>query len=270
MKIVTYPLLYLIRAFAKAFYRVEVTWIGGRPENPWNDDLRLIAILNHTSLYEPLLAGGVELELRWHIGRRGTIPVAQKTLDRPIVGRFFRLVAPNVVPITRQRDHTWAEFARRAAPGSLVIILPEGRMKRANGLDKDGKLMTVRGGIADLLAQVAEGTMMIAYSGGLHHVQVPGQTFPRLFQPIKMGIEILDIPTYLTSFGLEDTRDRKLAIIEDLERRRDTHCVDPRQPTPYYDREGRVLHPGLGEAAVASGPVVGDDSQRGGREGVRA
>ena len=34
---------------------------------------------------------------------------------------------------------------------AVVIILPEGRMKRATGLDKKGMPMTVRGGVADIL-----------------------------------------------------------------------------------------------------------------------
>ena len=46
-------------------------------------------------------------------------------------------------------------------------------MKRANGMDLEGMPMTIRGGVADLLMAIPGGRMLIAYSGGLHHVQVP-------------------------------------------------------------------------------------------------
>ena len=64
---------------------------------------------------------------------------------------------------------------RQIDPDAMVLILPEGRMKRATGLDSEGKPMTVRGGIADILETIGEGRMLLAYSGGLHHVQAPGR-----------------------------------------------------------------------------------------------
>jgi hypothetical protein len=36
----------------------------------------------------------------------------------------------------------------------MVLMAPEGRMKRADGLDAHGQPMTVRGGIADILEVV--------------------------------------------------------------------------------------------------------------------
>ena len=65
----------------------------------------------------------------------------------------------------------------------MVIILPEGRMKRENGLDLHGNPMNVRGGIADILLAMKQGRMLIAYSGGLHHVQFPGGV-PRIFKTV--------------------------------------------------------------------------------------
>ena len=55
-------------------------------------------------------------------------------------------------------------------------------MKRRNGLDSQGQPMTVRGGIADILEAIPSGPMLIAYSGGLHHVQAPGETLPAVFR----------------------------------------------------------------------------------------
>ena len=223
---VNYTLLLGIRTFARTFYRFDVKWVAPPPADPWST-LRIVAILNHTSLYEPLLAGGVPTALMRRIAYHGIVPVADKTLRRPFVGRFFRLVAPDVVPITRQRDQTWQEVTARIRGDSMVIILPEGRMKRANGLDKDGNPMTVRGGIADLVRGIGEGGMLLAYSGGLHHVQVPGQRLPKLFRKIQMRLEVVDIASYREELTEQAGRHGfKLAMIQDLQARRDRHCAE--------------------------------------------
>ena len=221
---VTYPLLLAIKAVSRAFYDIRVDWVVAPADEPWHD-LRLVAILNHTSLYEPLLAGGVPNRLLREIARRAVVPVAEKTLNRPLVGRFFRLVAPDVVPVTRQRDQTWQELVDRIGPRSLVVIAPEGRMKRAGGLDAEGKPMTVRGGIADVLRGIPDGRMLIAYSGGLHHVQHPGELLPRPFKRIAMRLEVLDIAAYRAELQAHAGRHGfKHAVIRDLEARRDHHC----------------------------------------------
>jgi len=100
-------------------------------------------------------------------------------------------------------------------------------MKRATGLDSEGRTMSVRGGIADILDSVGEGRMLIAYSGGLHHVQVPGQRFPRLFQTIRMRLEVVEIGEYRRAMmerGGGTPEGSKAAVIADLEHRRDTFC----------------------------------------------
>jgi 1-acyl-sn-glycerol-3-phosphate acyltransferase len=223
---INYSLLLGVRTFARTFYRFDVKWVAEPPADLWQT-LRIVAILNHTSLYEPLLAGGVPTDLMRRIAYNGIVPVADKTLKRPLVGRFFRLVAPDVVPITRQRDQTWTEVTQRIGGDSMVIILPEGRMKRANGLDKDGKPMTVRGGIADLVKGIPGGRMLLAYSGGLHHVQVPGQTLPKLFKKIQLRLEVVDVAEYREEISRQAERHEfKLALIRDLERRRDLHCAE--------------------------------------------
>ena len=223
---VNYPLLLAVKTVARTFYRIDVDWVDEPVEKPW-DQLRVIAILNHTSLYEPLFAGGVPNRLLYQIARRGVVPVAEKTYNRPLVGRFFGLVAPDVVPITRQRDASWQELVDRIGPRSLVIIAPEGRMKRATGLDAEGKPMTVRGGIADVLRGIPDGLMLVGYSGGLHHVQHPGETLPRLFQRIQMRFELIDIAAYRAELLSRGGRHGfKREVIRDLEERRDRVCAD--------------------------------------------
>ncbi len=217
-------LMTLIRAFARTFYRFETHWIGAEASDRWRD-VRLVAILHHTSLFEWLFAGAISHRAAWQIATRGLVPAADKTISRPIVGTFLKMLAPHFVSITREPDHTWDAVLGKIEAKSLVVILPEGRMMRRDGLDKHGKPMTVRGGIADLLRAISSGRMVLAYSGGLHHVQVPGERFPRLFKTISMTFEVLDIEAYKQEIGDdEEPRVFKRAVMRDLERRRDFYC----------------------------------------------
>lgn len=217
-------ILFGVRLVAKVFYRFEVEWVGDPPPDRWKHH-RIVALLNHTSLYEPLFLGLCPLSFLWRLARHGVVPIASKTADRAVVGRFFGLLAQNVISITRARDESWFEVLRKIDPDAMVAILPEGRMKRANGLDSEGRPMTVRGGIADILESIGEGKMLLAYSGGLHHVQVPGEKNPRLFQKLRMRLELMDIGTYREEkMAVYGPKGFKKAVAEDLERRRDLYA----------------------------------------------
>ena len=222
-----------VRLAAKIFYRFEVEWVGNPPRDRWKHH-RIVALLNHTSLYEPLFLGLCPLSFLWRLARHGVVPIASKTADRAVVGRFFGLLAQNVISITRARDESWFEVLRRIDPDAMVAILPEGRMKRANGLDSEGRPMTVRGGIADILESIGEGRMLLAYSGGLHHVQVPGEKNPRVFQAIRMRLELVDIDSYREQMmAVYGPKAFKKAVAEDLERRRDLYApVEPHSDSP--------------------------------------
>ena len=219
-----YTLLLCVKLFSATFYRFKINWIGAVPADPWKD-LRLVLVLNHTSLFEPLFAGFLPNGFLRNIAHNGLVPVADKTFKRPIVGRFYRVVAGNVVPVTRLRDDSWAHFLDTVQPNSLVVLAPEGRMKRADGMDLEGMPMTIRGGVADLLLAIPRGRMLMAYSGGLHHVQVPNQMIPKLFKTLRMNIESWDIALYrdmiLCRCGLAGF---KKGVIRDLERRCSIHC----------------------------------------------
>lgn len=214
-----YGLLLGIKFFGAAFYRYNIRWVGRTPPDPWTG-LRLVLLLNHTSLYEPLFAGFVPFRFLRNISRNGLVPVADKTLNRPLVGIFYRQVAGNVIPISRLRDSTWERFLAKIRSDSLILMAPEGRMKRSDGFDAEGQPMTVRGGIADLLRAIQSGRMLIAYSAGLHHVQVP-----RLFKTLGMRIESVDIERYkmriLRRWGAAGF---KAGVIRDLQERRDRYC----------------------------------------------
>ncbi len=225
--LIVYWLLRAVSALSRTFYTPRWEWVGSEP-HPW-PDYRLVAVLNHTSLYEFLFAALVPRHFLQRMARHGVVPIASKTIDRPLVGRFWRFIAGNVVSISRERDETWEQVLRSIAPDSMIIILPEGRMKRANGLDAFGRPLTIRGGIADLLSLLPDGKLLLAYSLGLHHIQVPGQTFPKLWKPIEMRFEQLDIAAYRAELLARCARpeDFRQVVIDDFTDRRDRYCTLP-------------------------------------------
>jgi hypothetical protein len=223
---VVFTLLVFLKYLSKVFYRHDFKFIGPTPADPWGD-IRLVVFLNHTSLFEPVFLGGVPARFMWRLAAHGVVPAADKTTDRPLVGLIFRFVAHRVIAITRERDETWFKVLSSIDPKSMVVIAPEGRMKRANGLDLHGKPMTVRGGIADILLAIKEGRMLLAYSGGLHHVQIPGK-LPRVFKTVRMRIENLEIADYIAEMmrqgGGADAF--KKTVMKDLDRRRDEYAPE--------------------------------------------
>jgi hypothetical protein len=168
---------------------------------------------------EPLFFGAFPLAFIWDAAGRARIPGADKTLKRPIVGRFYKFFSPNTISISRKRDESWQHFLAGIGPDVLVALTPEGRMMRANGLDSEGKPMSVRGGIADILLQIGTGKMLIGYSGGLHHVNQPGQRSFRLFQTLKMNFEWVDIADYIQEFAITETGLFRLQVARDLDAR---------------------------------------------------
>lgn len=218
-----YSLLMGLRGLSRTLYDFDFSWIGKPDPDSWGQ-LRLVLVLHHTSLLEPLFVGGVPPTFLQHWARHGVAPVAQKTLQRPIVGRAFQVLIPEVVSVSRKPDHTWEQFLNRASqPEKVVVMFPEGRMKRKTGRDKHGKRMSVRGGVADLIRRIETGTMMIAYSGGLHHVHAPGEAIIRPFRTLRMKLETLDITEYRQE-RKQENRHFKKAVVDDLEKRLHTYC----------------------------------------------
>jgi hypothetical protein len=217
--------LLVLKYLSKIFYTHDFAFIGPTPPDPWKG-LRLVAFLNHTSLFEPVFLGGVPNQFIWRIAAHGVVPAADKTTDRPLVGLVFKFVAHHVIAISRERDHTWFEVLNKIDPRSMVVIAPEGRMKRETGLDLHGNPMTVRGGIADILLAVREGRMLLAYSGGLHHVQIPGKV-PRIFKTVRMRIENISIADYIEEQMAKGGPEQfKRNVMRDLDRRRDAYAPE--------------------------------------------
>jgi len=218
--------LFSVKVLSCLFFRVEHEWVAGTPddEDPWRD-MRVGILLNHTSLFEPVITAAVPSRILWRMATVGAIPIADVTLERPLAGLFFGSLAAQVITVSRRRDATWSEMLAAIQPDSVIVMMPEGRMMRRDGLDKHGQPMTVRGGIADVLSAVPCGRMVIGYSGGLHRIQAPGEKLPRLFQSVRFRYESLDIAEYreqiLASAG---EKGFKRAVVRDLERRRDESC----------------------------------------------
>lgn len=223
-RVIAFLILFSVWAVSRIFFRGNYQWIGPSPKNPW-DHTRLIVFLNHTSLYEPLFMGTFPPAFLWHIAGHVNVPGADITLSRPIVGTFWKLMVPRISPVSRKKDETWINYLNTIREDDLITIAPEGRMKRPTGLDKSGKPMTVKGGVADIIDTLGHGGMVICLSGGLHHVQSPGQIFPRIFKRISMNLVYVEISEYLASFP-ENHRERKIAIIKDLQQRLDQNCPE--------------------------------------------
>ena len=94
-----YGLLRSVKTLSRCFYRFDISWIGESLGQSW-DNIRLVAFLNHTSLFEPVFVGWFPNKFLKRIASNGLMPVADKALQRPVMGNFFNRVAGNVVPDT--------------------------------------------------------------------------------------------------------------------------------------------------------------------------
>ncbi|MBT4792884.1 MAG: hypothetical protein HON90_15015 [Halobacteriovoraceae bacterium] len=218
-RLVSFIILMFIKTFSKAFFKLEVEWIS---DKKGFEDLRMVVLLNHTSLYEPLFLAAAPNWFLWRLAQKMVAPGADKTLNRPLVGLFWKFMAPGLMPITRKRDKSWFKFLQAIQNKNIVLIAPEGRMKRSSGFDSKGKPMSVRSGIAEIINEIDDGRILIGYSGGLHHVQHPGQLLPRLFQTIRLNLESVDVQEYkdkLQSSGIQFRKD----VVSDLEARLHTN-----------------------------------------------
>lgn len=213
-----------VKIFSHIFFRGQFNWVNSKPSEAF--DVQLVVFLNHTSLYEPLFLQAAPFSFLWRLTRRAHLPGADITLNRPLVGRFWKLLFPRISTITRKKDASWNLFLEEITNDSIIAIAPEGRMKRINGLDKFGNKMTIRGGVVDIIEKLGNGKMIICHSGGLHHVQAPGIMIPKLFKTIQMNFVTIDIKDYLCGFSSEPKR-RKLEIIKDLQNRLDNDCPPP-------------------------------------------
>lgn len=257
----SYGALLAVKYASRALYDIREEWVGDVPRDPWAG-VRLVAVLHHTSLAEAVYLAVVPNRVLRKMARHGVVPVAQETMDRRIEGRIFKLLIPNAVPITRRRDSSWSRVLSEIDDAdSMVALFPEGRMMRPDGRDKKGERMTVRPGIAEVLSSLGTGRMILAYSGGLHHVFEPGASRPRVFKPLHIRIESVDIASYVEARRREPGSLRE-AVVRDLTLRRDRHTpIAPGTPAEVSAEVVRRRRYAVGTAGRSDDAVSEDAAE---------
>jgi len=228
-QVFSFSVMCILKVLTHIFYKFDVKWLSEKQFKQL-DNVKLIVLLNHTSLYEALFVRLAPVSFLWRIAGHMLVPVADVTTKRPLVGMFFHALVPGIVPISRKRDASWRDFLTQIGDDSIVAILPEGRMRRHDGFDKHGKPMSVRAGVADIIEEIDKGDILFLYSGGLHHVQVPGQTIPKLFKKIKTHMEIVSVDDYKDALHHPEIKNRKVGFVRDIQKRLE-------ELTPYCENQ---------------------------------
>ena len=149
-RIIVFFVLSSVKFLGKLFYSFE---IEGEEIKDWSD-IRLIAWINHTSLFDILLICVFPYRYFWKASKHCISPIAEKTIKRPLVGKIFGNLTNKKSTVSQKRDDTWGQFLDSINDSSIVGLFPEGRMKRKNGLDKYGNELSIKGGIADILKKI--------------------------------------------------------------------------------------------------------------------
>ena len=223
-RILAFFILASIKTVGQLLFSFKVDHQGDKPKC-WSG-IRVVAWINHTSLFDVFLISVIPYVTLWRAAKDCITPIAEKTYERPVVGFIFRNLTVSKSSVSQKRDATWSQFLDSITATTMVALFPEGRMKRKSGMDKHGRPLTVRGGIADVLSRMDNGQMLIKYSGGMHHIHAPGQRFPRLFQRIRVRLEVVEIPEYKRVLAQPDHEDFKSEVIRDLTRRRDRALLE--------------------------------------------
>ena len=219
---IRYSFLAGLKVAGYALYPSKLNWIGQKPDD-WND-VSLILVLNHTSLFEFVYGVTLPFDFLKALSSKLVIPVAEKTMKKPVSGFIFKYLAPHTISLTRKRDDSWQKFLDQIQQDNICIFMPEGQMKRKNGLDKNGNTMKVKTGVYELMQKYKGRKMALVYSHGLHHILAPGDKLPRMFKKVEADIEVLPVDEYLKSFTSKETAATDVAA--DLQRRRDKYCKD--------------------------------------------
>jgi len=132
----TYNIFYnLAKLLARVFFRMRVV----HPERMVESGPLILAV-NHTSFFDPPLAG--------ICSRRGVYYLARKTLLKwPFFGPLFP--AMNVIPVERDGNDMSAlrEVIKKIKEGNGVVLFPEGTRS------KDGNIQPARAGIGFVIAK---------------------------------------------------------------------------------------------------------------------
>lgn len=222
----SFCLIFVIKHLAMLLFRFKFKWLSPMKRKDWSE-VKLIVLLNHTSLFEPVFLRAAPNHFIWRLAKHFTIPGADKTWQRPMVGRFFKLLLPGAISISRTRDESWDKFMHEALNNAIVGILPEGRMRRRNGLDTKNRPMSIKYGVADIIAQLEGGKILFVYSGGLHQIQAPGEKKVRLFRTVRAKFEVVDLDDYKARLVAQKDLDFADAVVSDFSQRQTLHTPSP-------------------------------------------
>ncbi len=100
--LISFFALSCVKIFSHTFFKLKLKWLT-EPKADF-ENIRLVVLLNHTSLYEPIFLQAAPFSFVWQLAKKMVAPGADKTLNRPIVGFFWKLMGPGFISITRKRD----------------------------------------------------------------------------------------------------------------------------------------------------------------------
>ena len=217
-RVFRFSILLFLKFFCFVFFFTKVNYKNTK-NIPW-EKINLILFLNHTSLFEFIFITIVPIKYLWRMSEKLIFPVADISYDKFLFGNFIKKLGPYPIRISRKRDKSWSYFLRKLTNDKILIFPAEGRMRRKTGLDKDGKPLTVRSGVCDILKKYESCPFLIMYSHGIHHVYAPEDKLPKLFKRISITIEMLSVSDYCKKFTKDSVLNKK-ALRSDLDRKRD-------------------------------------------------
>ena len=220
-------ILVIVKNIFRLFYRFDVpmkqmTSCEGRIDY---SQVKMFIILNHTSLFEPVFLGSYSNRLLWQFAERFVFPVASKTMNNRLFNKIYSNMASKTISVSRKRDATWDHFLQQIDANSMVGIAPEGHMKRPNGLDSKGRPLVIRRGFIDVLEKIGDCKILVLYSHGLHHIQTPGEGFPKLFKRVSGRLELWSRDDFITSaITKHPEANTDDSLVKFLTSRRDLFC----------------------------------------------
>ena len=148
---IVYNIFYnLAKLFARCFYSLRIV----HPERMIEDGPLILAV-NHSSYFDPPLAGICSRRAVYYLARKNL-------LEWPFFGPLFP--AMNVIPVERDGNDMSAlrEVIKKVREGNGVVLFPEGTRSR------DGNLQPARAGIGLVIAKTLAPVLPMRIFGAYH------------------------------------------------------------------------------------------------------
>lgn len=205
----------------KILYRCSWTWIGKNSDRGFQD-MKALFLMNHTSYADHMIFVLVPINVIYKMFWNARIAVAQHQVKN--FKGLLQYLENNIVPLSRQRDDSWNNYLSNANAKSIFVMYPEGTRMSPEGLDKNGKKVRVKGGVADILELLPDGDIVILYLDGFYEILGAGMKFPKLFKKVRVTAEVVDIAALKHELAYtgrhEDRYDFRVRFIEWFEKRK--------------------------------------------------